>query len=176
MFPCRLGIQAKARHQGKPVWCLATRTDLLSRVRRSLRRKEPHYRTADSTPPIEALCCHLLFLDVGARIYEGSGKCYYPYSTPIHWRRVEVACNKSALSRHAFPRRICKISGMDLRYDIFEKFDDDSFLWRAAATGVQGAQDKLSELATTSAHEFFAVHLPTHDIIASVNVPKPPQN
>lgn len=65
---------------------------------------------------------------------------------------------------------------MDLRYDIFEKFDDGGFLWRAAATGVPEAQKKLTELATTSCHEFFAVHLPTHEMVARVNAPAPPQS
>lgn len=58
-----------------------------------------------------------------------------------------------------------------LRYDIFERFDDGGFLWRAAATGVPDAEKKLTELATTSAHEFFAVHLPTHETVARVNAP-----
>lgn len=65
---------------------------------------------------------------------------------------------------------------MDLRYDIFERFDDGGFLWRGAATGVQGTQEKLTELAMTSSHEFFAMYLPTHETVARINVPPLPQN
>lgn len=59
---------------------------------------------------------------------------------------------------------------MDLRYDIFERFDNGGLLWRTAVTGVHGAQQKLTELAGTSTHEFFAVHLPTYEMVGRVNV------
>jgi hypothetical protein len=60
---------------------------------------------------------------------------------------------------------------MDLRYDIYEKFANGGLQWRASATGIEDARTKLTELATTSPHEFFAVHLPSKETVARVNVP-----
>lgn len=68
-----------------------------------------------------------------------------PLLTSVRWRRcrVETLRNKAYLPDiHTFPRRICKMCGMDLRYDIFERFDDGGFLWRAAAAGKSKARKK----------------------------------
>lgn len=65
------------------------------------------------------------------------------------------------------------VGGLAIRH--LRGFDNGGLLWRATATGVHGAQEKLTELAATSSHEFFAVHLSTHEMTARVNVAATPK-
>jgi hypothetical protein len=56
-------------------------------------------------------------------------------------------------------------------YDIFEKLPDGSVRWRAFVSGLDDAKAKLSELGRVSANEHFAIHTPSKEIVARVNVP-----
>jgi hypothetical protein len=50
-------------------------------------------------------------------------------------------------------------------YEIFEKFPDDSSLWRDSAVGAGTAQHKLIEMAKKSAHEFYAIDLTSGEVL-----------
>jgi hypothetical protein len=56
---------------------------------------------------------------------------------------------------------------MDREYDIFERLEDGSTLWRDAVNGLENALLKLEEVAKKTTNECFAMHLPTQEIIAS---------
>ena len=56
---------------------------------------------------------------------------------------------------------------MDREYDIFERLQDGSTLWRDAVHGLENALLKLEEIAKKTTNECFAMHLPTQEIIAS---------
>jgi hypothetical protein len=62
---------------------------------------------------------------------------------------------------------------VDREYDIFEKLPDGSVLWRAFVPGRQNAIARLNELGSLSTNEHFAMHTPTKEIVARVNVPNP---
>jgi hypothetical protein len=46
-------------------------------------------------------------------------------------------------------------------------------LWKDYVVGLEEARRKLQELAAQSKNEFYAIHTPTKEITARVNVPKP---
>ena len=58
---------------------------------------------------------------------------------------------------------------MDPEYDIFERLEDGSALWRDTVQGRDKALLKLEEVARKTRNECFAMHLPTQEIIASAN-------
>jgi len=58
---------------------------------------------------------------------------------------------------------------MGLEYDIFEEFPDGSAIWRAFATGLDEARNKLDELSQQSANGFFIFHAPTKQTVARSN-------
>jgi len=58
---------------------------------------------------------------------------------------------------------------MDRSYDLFEKLPDQSVVWRGVAHGLENAQLKLVELAAKTNHEYFAMYLPTQEVVARVN-------
>jgi hypothetical protein len=60
---------------------------------------------------------------------------------------------------------------MDREYDIFEKLSDGSLMWRAFARGRENAANKLEQLSALSPNEHFAIHTPSEEIVARVNVP-----
>jgi hypothetical protein len=57
-------------------------------------------------------------------------------------------------------------------YDIFEKTEDGSMLWRVAIPGHEAAIQKLRELAAKSPNEFRLMHLASNTVIATINTPK----
>jgi len=59
---------------------------------------------------------------------------------------------------------------MEREYDIFEQFPDGFPVWRDHVSSLQDASLKLRQLARATANECFAVHLPTREVVASVNV------
>lgn len=59
---------------------------------------------------------------------------------------------------------------MDREYDLFEQFPDGSTRWHANATGLENARAKLEEIARDTSNECFAIHLPTKEIVARLNV------
>ncbi|MGH9738785.1 MAG: hypothetical protein ACRD4X_09380 [Candidatus Acidiferrales bacterium] len=63
---------------------------------------------------------------------------------------------------------------MDREYDIFEKLPDGDLVWRAFVVGLESARAKLGQLASHSKNEFFAIHTPTKQIVARVNVNEAP--
>jgi hypothetical protein len=61
---------------------------------------------------------------------------------------------------------------MERTYDIFEKTEDGSMLWRVAIPGHEAALCKLKEMAAQSPNEFHLMHIPTKTTIATINAPK----
>jgi hypothetical protein len=61
---------------------------------------------------------------------------------------------------------------MERTYDIFEKMDDGSLLWRAVIPGREPAMRKLQEMAAQSANEFQLKHLASDTLIATMNRPR----
>lgn len=60
---------------------------------------------------------------------------------------------------------------MDLEYDIFEKLPNGDVVWRGSVKGRDKGIQRLGELAKRSPNEHFAMHTPTKEIIARMNVP-----
>jgi hypothetical protein len=58
---------------------------------------------------------------------------------------------------------------MDRSYDIFEKLPNGKILWRGCVHGLDIAHAKVYEFGRRSRSEFFAIHTPTHEIVARVN-------
>ena len=50
-------------------------------------------------------------------------------------------------------------------YDLFERFQDGSSLWRASAWGLQSARQHLSRLAMYSSNEFYAINVVSGRVI-----------
>jgi hypothetical protein len=57
---------------------------------------------------------------------------------------------------------------MNREYDLFESLPDGGRVWRAAILGREAALAKLKELAAESTNQFFAMHLPTEEIVAKM--------
>jgi hypothetical protein len=51
-------------------------------------------------------------------------------------------------------------------YDLFERLPDGTSLWRTVVFGLENARTKLHTLAQYSTNEFYAIHIPTKDIVA----------
>ena len=62
---------------------------------------------------------------------------------------------------------------MNRDYGIFEKLPGGDVMWRAFVPGLENARAKLQNLAKSSKNEFFAIHTPTHEIVARVNSSQP---
>ena len=62
------------------------------------------------------------------------------------------------------------MNGMDkeYEYDLFEKLPDGKVLWRMVVTGRDKSLEALRRLAEKSNSEFFAMYVPTKEIIATV--------
>ncbi len=63
---------------------------------------------------------------------------------------------------------------MNREYDLFENLANGGRVWRAAIVGREAALAKLRELADKSTNQFFAMHLPTKEIVAKTNATKKP--
>jgi hypothetical protein len=59
---------------------------------------------------------------------------------------------------------------MDRVYDIFERFPDGGLMWRGCVTGLEIAKGTLHHFASKSENEFHAMHTPTKEIVARVNI------
>jgi hypothetical protein len=59
---------------------------------------------------------------------------------------------------------------LNREYDIFERLPDGTHLWKDYVVGLEEARRKLQELAALSKNEHYAIHTPTKDIAARVNV------
>jgi hypothetical protein len=60
---------------------------------------------------------------------------------------------------------------MERTYDIFEKTNDGSLVWRAVIPGREAAMRKLEEMAAQSPNEFQLKHLASDTVIATMNTP-----
>jgi hypothetical protein len=61
---------------------------------------------------------------------------------------------------------------MERTYDIFEKMNDGSLVWRAVVPGYEAAMRKLQEMAAQSSHEFQVKHLASDTVVATIH-PQP---
>jgi CheY-like chemotaxis protein len=59
---------------------------------------------------------------------------------------------------------------VEREYDLFEQLGDGSPMWRGHAVGLRDARQQLLQLSKITKNECFAVHLPTKEIPARVNV------
>lgn len=59
---------------------------------------------------------------------------------------------------------------MEREYDIFEHYPDGFPVWRDHAAGLTNATLRLQQIAKRTPNECFAVHLPTREVVARVNV------
>jgi len=59
---------------------------------------------------------------------------------------------------------------MDRVYDVFE-VTKDGLIWRCSVTGLLQARAKIEELAKASTNEFYAMHLPSREIVARAKNP-----
>jgi len=58
---------------------------------------------------------------------------------------------------------------MERDYDLFERSQDNSPVWRGSVHGLENARRKLQELAKRTANECFAIYSPTRQIVALLN-------
>jgi hypothetical protein len=56
---------------------------------------------------------------------------------------------------------------LDREYDVFEKFPDGSHIWRAFVKGLIDARARVEQLSELSTNEFYAIHTPTKEIVAT---------
>ncbi|MGB8523121.1 MAG: hypothetical protein WCD43_09155 [Candidatus Acidiferrales bacterium] len=66
-----------------------------------------------------------------------------------------------------------KVGPLNREYDIFERLPDGTDLWKDYVQGLEQARRRLQELATQSENELYAIHTPTKEIAARVNVRQP---
>lgn len=57
------------------------------------------------------------------------------------------------------------------QYEIYEVSPNGSMIQHSSADGLEAAWQKLSELAKHTANECFAIHPPTRQVVAQLNVP-----
>jgi hypothetical protein len=62
---------------------------------------------------------------------------------------------------------------MDKEFDIFEKDQDGSMLWRSYSRGYPEAMLNLKEIASRTQNPVYAIHIETKETIAALNVPNP---
>ena len=55
-------------------------------------------------------------------------------------------------------------------YDLFKQLPDSSPMWRGRVSGLHETRRKLQEVSKATTNECFAMHLPTREIAARVNV------
>src|SRR6201981_967409 len=59
---------------------------------------------------------------------------------------------------------------MERDYDLFERSQDSSLIWRGSVHGLENARRKLQELARRKTNECLAMHTPTRQICAPLNI------
>lgn len=59
---------------------------------------------------------------------------------------------------------------MERDYDLFEQFPDGYPVWRGYASGLLDARRQLLDLSRNTKNECFAMHLPTKEVVARVNL------
>jgi hypothetical protein len=59
---------------------------------------------------------------------------------------------------------------MNRDYEIFELLPDGSPIWKGHGSGLDSVRVKLEKLAAKTANECIAMHLPTREIVARVNI------
>ena len=62
-------------------------------------------------------------------------------------------------------------STSSVQYDLFEVLTNGSIVQRASVSGLEAAWQKLYDLAKQTGNECFALHAPTRQVVAQVNVP-----
>jgi hypothetical protein len=65
------------------------------------------------------------------------------------------------------------VGPLNREYDIFERLPDGTDLWKDYVHGLEQARRRLQELAAKSKNEHYAIHTPTKEIAARVNVREP---
>jgi hypothetical protein len=55
-------------------------------------------------------------------------------------------------------------------YDLFEKLPDGAPVWRQHVVDLLNAREMLKGIASTTLNECFAIHLPSKEIVARLNV------
>jgi hypothetical protein len=58
---------------------------------------------------------------------------------------------------------------MNREYELFERFPDDSMVWRGSAVGLGNVRIALQEIAKSTTNECVAVHLHTQEIVDRLN-------
>jgi hypothetical protein len=58
---------------------------------------------------------------------------------------------------------------MNREYELFERFPDDSMVWRGNVVGLRNVRFALQEIAKSTTNECVAVYLPTHEIVDRLN-------
>jgi hypothetical protein len=61
---------------------------------------------------------------------------------------------------------------MDREYEIFECLSDGSIVWSTRASGLHDARLKLERLLRATGKEYFAIHLPTRDVVFAADASK----
>jgi hypothetical protein len=84
-----------------------------------------------------------------------------PAYTPVLSCKLATHRNNILGVRLMFPRMVSMLRS----YDIFEKFPDGSFAWRACVEGRFNTERKLQELTEHSDNEFFLVDTRTTDVL-----------
>jgi CheY-like chemotaxis protein len=59
---------------------------------------------------------------------------------------------------------------MERNYDLFERSQDSSLIWRGSVHGLENARRKLQEIAERTTNECFAIYTPTRQIVALLNI------
>jgi hypothetical protein len=59
---------------------------------------------------------------------------------------------------------------MERDYDLFERSQDSSLIWRGSVHGLESARRKLQELARRTTNECLGMHTPTRQIVALLNI------
>ncbi|MGD0403375.1 MAG: hypothetical protein ABSB66_09265 [Candidatus Acidiferrales bacterium] len=67
-----------------------------------------------------------------------------------------------------------EVGPLNREYDIFERLPDGTDLWKDYVHGLEQARRRLEELAAQSKNEHYAIHTPTKEIAARVNVRQTP--
>jgi hypothetical protein len=58
---------------------------------------------------------------------------------------------------------------MNREYELFERFPDDSMVWRGNVAGLRNVRFALQEIAKATTNVCVAVHLPTQEIVDRLN-------